>query len=304
MNNLQIINSDPGGEFPWLIAGIVAAFTYIYNAYNNGDQTRDENGHQHRNYDLGAWAWNPTDWFKKTPGNPNPGIVVTVGGNTDGSDLHGSIAAGNLNMPMPTIGYSSNQGWGFGYSHNGNSNLYYPSYNYNAPEQAAEKGYNEAFGAWQFYAGLGAAAASEIYFSETFGTWMGKNGKFYDRSWSGNQYTGGKYKFAKSMSDTFRYGGYVAGAWNAYSLNEQRTNGEIDNTQFVLEEVSNVYSTIGGIYGAAWSVGWETGRYVAQQSWYQRTKFSFWYNIWQMQHGKPSYKNRYDWEYFFNNYKP
>jgi hypothetical protein len=45
---------------------------------------------------------------------------------------------------MPTIGYSSNQGWGFGYSHNGNSNLYYPSYNYNAPEQAAAKAFNKS----------------------------------------------------------------------------------------------------------------------------------------------------------------
>jgi hypothetical protein len=207
---------------------------------------------------------------------------------------------------MPTIGYSSNQGWGFGYSHNGNSNLYYPSYNYNAPEQAAERAYNNMVQStnWQFYAGLGASAASEVYFSNKFGTWMGKNFKVYDQNWGGNGYTGGKYKFAQSTSKLLSFAGKGAGIWGMLNTGIDYYQNEIGGSQFLIEEGSSAYSTFGGIYGAAWGIGWETGRYITKQSWYQRAKFQIYYNWWQIQHGKPSYRNRYDWEYFFNNYKP
>jgi hypothetical protein len=80
--------------------------------------------------------------------------------------------------------------------------------------------------------------------------------------------------------------------------------GDIDGYQSILELGSGGYSAYGGIYGAAWGVGWETGKYVSQQTWYQKAKFQFYYNWWQWQYGKPSYENRYMWEYFFNNYKP
>jgi hypothetical protein len=84
------------------------------------------------------------DWFKSTPQNPNPsGVVVTVGGNTDGSNIYGNVAFGNPNGPT-AFGYSADKGWGLGYSQNGNTNMYYPGYNYNAPEQAAAKAYDDA----------------------------------------------------------------------------------------------------------------------------------------------------------------
>jgi hypothetical protein len=40
------------------------------------------------------------------------------------------------------VGYSSDKRWGGGYSSNGNVNMYYPDYNYNAPEEAANKAIN------------------------------------------------------------------------------------------------------------------------------------------------------------------
>jgi hypothetical protein len=82
---------------------------------------------------------------------------------------------------MTAFGYSSDQGWGVGYSLNGNTNMYYPGYNYNAPEQATAKAYDKTVqtASWTFYIGLGASAASEVYFSKNFGTWMGKNLNIY-----------------------------------------------------------------------------------------------------------------------------
>ncbi|GHT79689.1 hypothetical protein AGMMS50262_23680 [Bacteroidia bacterium] len=137
--------TDPSGEFPWLIVGIVAGFTYLLNAQANRDKTPDADGNVPTSGDLSKWEFNPFNWFKSKSGNPNPtgGVVITVGGSSDGSFyMNGSV--GNIYGPMPTVGYSSNQGWGIGMSNNGNTNMYYPWYNYNAPEQGAERAYEEA----------------------------------------------------------------------------------------------------------------------------------------------------------------
>ncbi len=37
----------------------------------------------------------------------------------------------------------------------------------------------------------------------------------------------------------------------------------------VAEQGTNVISTFGGIYGAAWGVGWELGRAVTSIPWYR-----------------------------------
>ncbi len=131
---------------------------------------------------------------------------------------------------------------------------------------------------------------------------MGKNFKFYQQTWGGNRFTGGKNKYAKNTSNAIKWGGRVLGAWNAYSINEQRRNGQINNIQWGMEQASNAYSTLGGLYGAAWGIGWELGRAVTNTSWYQEAKFNFWYNYWERQVGAPSQANETFWYYFYQNY--
>jgi len=137
---------------------------------------------------------------------------------------------------------------------------------------------------------------------------MGKDFQFrtiYGRAGNGNQFVGGKYSFGKAMSNGFKWANRGIGIYNAISINNQRISGELDNTQFWLEEGSNVISTVApGLYGAGWSIGWESGRWITQHSWYQTFKYDVWRFYWQLQVGPPSYGNRYDWEYFYNNYRP
>jgi len=152
MNN-PLKYSDPNGEFPWLAAGIFALFNYFSNAHNNGKN--------------GSWSWNPIDWFRSTSNNPNPnGIVFTAGGSLSGSGIYGSIAMGDVYGPMPAFGYSSDQGWGFGFNGNGNSNMYYPNYNYNAPEQAADKAVSQTRESWNFSAFSYASIASTVILAD------------------------------------------------------------------------------------------------------------------------------------------
>ncbi len=157
---------------------------------------------------------------------------------------------------------------------------------------------------WEPIVGTAGAIASEMYFSKKYGTWMGKNFKIYQQSWGGNGATGGKNKFAKNTSNAIKWGGRALGAWSAYTINEQRRNGEVSNMQWGLEQSSNAYSTLGGIYGAAWGVGWELGRTITNEEWYQVAKFNFWYNRWESQVGPPSQSNETLWYYFYQNYRP
>ena len=124
---------DPDGEFPWLAVGIVAAFMYLKAAHDYAPKENQGNPLK--------WAWNPVSWFQPSPDNPSgiPYFEVGVGSSTDGSNAHINVSFGNPNQPMPSFGYNSNYGWGLGYNQNGNTNMYYPTYNYNAPEQAVVK---------------------------------------------------------------------------------------------------------------------------------------------------------------------
>ena len=153
-------------------------------------------------------------------------------------------------------------------------------------------------------AGAGSTALSEMYYSKTYNTWMGKNYKIYQQSWGGNQYTGGKNKYGKKMSNTWKWIGRGMGAVNAYSVWNEYRNDQINTDKFLMEQTSNVYSTFGGPTGAAWSIGWEAGRAVTNTEWYQETKFNLFYDLWERKYGKPSSSNEWIWNYFYQNYKP
>ncbi len=151
-------------------------------------------------------------------------------------------------------------------------------------------------------AGTAGAIASELYYSEKYGTWMGKNFKLYKQTWGGNGFTGGKNKFGKTTSNAIKWGGRVLGAWNAYSINEGYRNGEMGTGMMVAEQGSNLYSVFGGIYGAAWGVGWELGRAITTINAYQEFKFNFWYNQMEKRIGAPNQFNENLWYEFFQNF--
>ena len=292
MNNpMSYIDRD--GQFPWLVFLIVAAFMYLDNAHNNTPHNKDAGN-------PGNWAWNPTSW--------NSTIVGNVGYNTGGNwTFSGGI--GNPNGLIPVMGYNTQYGPGVGVNNYGSTSMYYPGYENrvnNAIEQGANNAFNNARTSSWTTTGLstGTAVSSEVLYSKYFGTWFGKNGKFYDQSWGGNGYTGGKNMFANKLSTKISVIGKIAGGYNAYNIYEQYNSGEMDVPQLIFEEASNAYSTLGGAYGIAWGVGWESGRLISQQSWYQRAKFNFWRQMWEYKYGPPSDQNYMMWRYFYEDYKP
>ena len=155
---------------------------------------------------------------------------------------------------------------------------------------------------WEIYAGTGTTIGNELYYSERYGTWMGKNFKIYKQNWGGNGITGGKNKFAKATANRIALVGKALGAWNAASIEIERQKGEISNTQWVLEQGTNAYSTLGGIPGLAWGIGWELGRFMTGMEWYQEFAYRYWYNRWEKRYGKPSKYNETIWNYFYENY--
>lgn len=295
MNN-PLIYIDQDGENPWLIVGVIIGFAYLKAAHDNTPKQNQGNPLK--------WKWNPLSWSKPEE------VVLHFGSNTDGSGMYGGISAGKSGQPQPMVGYSRNQGAGIGYQYNGNSNMYYPGYDYNKPEKSV----NEAiYQARQKYnnvdpssaiAGASTATLSEMYYSKTYNTWMGKNYKVYNQSWGGNQYTGGKNKYGKRMSNYFRYLGYGIGAYSAYDIDKKRINGDVSWTEWSIEQGSNAFSTFGGQMGAAWSIGWEAGRALTSTDWYQERKYNFFYDQWERRYGEPSSSNEWIWNYFYQNYKP
>ena len=121
---------------------------------------------------------------------------------------------------------------------------------------------------WATIGGTLTSIASHFYFNSK-GWYSYSQNKFYGHNFWGNQYTAGGKKAAKATSVKLTRIGYGLGVWNAYDINNQYQNGEISQGQMVAEQGTNVISTFGGIYGAAWGVGWELGRAVTSIPWYR-----------------------------------
>ncbi|WP_313382086.1 hypothetical protein [Proteiniphilum saccharofermentans] len=153
-------------------------------------------------------------------------------------------------------------------------------------------------------AGAGSTAVSEMYYSKTYGTWMGKNYKIYSQTWGGNGYTGGKYKYGKKMHNTWKWIGRGMGALNSYKIRDDYNHDRLTTDRFFIEQASNIVSTFGGPVGGAWGIGWELGRSVVDSEMYQEWKFNLFYDMWERKYGKPSSSNEWIWNYFYKNYKP
>jgi len=130
-----------------------------------------------------------------------------------------------------------------------------------------KNGSNYSF-SWMAALGTG-ADAGEFLLHNKRGWYSLKQNKFYSPKFHGNQYTGGRVKFAKTNSLRLARVGYGLGVWGAFDINRQYMNEEISRSQMRIEQTSNLISTVGGIYGAAWGVGWEGGRYITSIPWYR-----------------------------------
>ena len=153
--------NDPTGEFPWLAAGIFAAYMYLNNAHANRDQS------------TGKWAWNPTSWFGK---GSNTTVVFGVKTNSDFTDATAFMGIGG-NPFMPAFAVNSNSGVGFGVYTPQGTDFVYPGVKQQAEYSVAIEAINHArmnsAGAWR------TATYGEIrpYQPSTWDAW-------YDRSQS------------------------------------------------------------------------------------------------------------------------
>ncbi|MFZ5430467.1 MAG: RHS repeat-associated core domain-containing protein, partial [Bacteroidota bacterium] len=118
--------NDPTGEFPWLAAGIFAAYMYLNNAHANRDQS------------TGKWAWNPTSWFGK---GSNTTVVFGVKTNSDFTDATAFMGIGG-NPFMPAFAVNSNRGVGFGVNTPQGTDFAYPG----AKQPSEQSIANEAIG--------------------------------------------------------------------------------------------------------------------------------------------------------------
>jgi RHS repeat-associated protein len=214
---------------------------------------------------------------------------------------HGSSNSGTFELAKGSD--PDNKGLAISYSGNDGSFWYFASngeMSHLALSESAPAG--QGGPGWEAYVGAAASTASEMYYSKTFGTWMGKNFKMYKQTWGGNGVTGGKNKFGKTTSNAIKWGGRALGAWNSYSIQRDYAAGEMGTGWMMAEQGTNAVSIFGGIYGAAWGVGWELGRAITTLDAYQEFKFNFWYNRMENAIGPPSPLNEGMWYDFFNNY--
>jgi hypothetical protein len=123
-----------------------------------------------------------------------------------------------------------------------------------------------------FYAGTSMAVVSETFYSKDLGTWLGKNGTFYDQSWGGNQYTGGKYKFANNLAKPFRYASNALGVYGIGTSIVEGFEGEISPAEATGDVVfggAAIYSGFWGGWANLWyNLGKEYGpmtRYLRKQ---------------------------------------
>jgi len=116
MNN-PLRYTDPSGENPFLLVGLFFLAKWYYDGYQ-------ANNHQ----------WNPIKWDWRI-------ATYDAGYSSNGNTFFGGVGWGSSYVPI--MGYG-NGSFAMGYSQNGSTSFYYPGYNYNAPEEAAARAYEES----------------------------------------------------------------------------------------------------------------------------------------------------------------
>ena len=118
-------------------------------------------------------------------------------------------------------GYQMNLTYDFGTYSYGDDNYYYGYKGYLGAivggKDLSRKSYSDLgiLGGMINVGGLYTMIEAGLHYNETFGFWQGKNGRFYGLHVPGNGSTGGKLKYGKAVSESFRR---ASGLFNAMGL--------------------------------------------------------------------------------------
>jgi RHS repeat-associated protein len=131
----------------------------------------------------------------------------------------------------------------------------------------------ELAGSWNHFVGLFLNVSDDVI-SDAGETFKRLQAESDELGW-GHDYS----KEATKVNKTYRavkWGGRALAVYNIADIEVKYRNGEINGIQRFLEQGTNAYSTFGGIYGAAWGIGWETGRWITSLEGYQAWKYDTW----------------------------
>ena len=144
----------------------------------------------------------------------------------------------------------------------------------------SSSGDNSSSGMGPSLLGAGLAVGEEGLSGSTFRLYNQKGTNFspklYSSGWGGGSAGQIKTYGTSKLTLGLNVAGKSLGLYNAYNINAQHSAGQIGSFQMFLEQGSNAYSTLGGIYGAAWGIGWEAGRAITNTSGYQGWKQDTW----------------------------
>jgi len=120
--------------------------------------------------------------------------------------------------------------------------------------------------------GMGLGAISEMFFSRDLGTWLGRDGQFRNQSWGGNQHTGGKFKFARTVATPFRYGSNALGWYNIGNSIVDGFQGEISPQVAVGDVVFGGAAIYSGFLGAWANLWYNLGKEFGPMGLYLRSQ--------------------------------
>lgn len=92
----------------------------------------------------------------------------------------------------------------------------------------------------------------------------------------GHDYSAEAQKMKKGYR-ALKWAGRAVAVYNFADTEMKYRSGEINKSQRILEQGTNVITTFGGVYGAAWGVGWELGRWITTTETYQDWKYETFY---------------------------
>lgn len=121
---------------------------------------------------------------------------------------------------------------------------------------------------------------SELLYDKKTNQWYSTTQKkYFSSKFYGNQYTP-KQKAVVKKAGRLEKGAKIIGLINGLRIAADWARDDISTGWFITEEASNAFSTFGGVYGAAWGIGWELGRLITEQDWYNNAKEQWIYEQW------------------------
>ena len=152
--------------------------------------------------------------------------------------------------------------------YNTNTSTLSPLHPYSIPNQNGLDPMSSGLNGVSVGLNLGSAAfglgSNICYNKKLTGTWLGRNGKFYNMNFNGNGYTGGRNIFAKARaSNLTKIGTGFSLSSLAVSM-EQYSNKEISGAEFFLRDgISTALGfvpEVGWLLSGAWQIGFNLGQ--------------------------------------------